>query len=229
MKKMNSATHYLAVLALAFLLTHAQDSAQVPAATTPALSASETVPPDQQATGEQLDKLFEVMRLRQQLQATMKAIPAMIQQQLHAQMDEMYAKLPGGGKPTPDQQAKLEEIMNKYIQRAATLYSPDDMMGDITAGYQRHMSKSDVDAYIAFYSSPAGQRLIHKVNSIISEANKASQELVQEKLQNYADTLTRKLLAFDQENPSQPSTGAPSAPSGGDRPAGGEARPAPKS
>jgi hypothetical protein len=193
MKKMNSATHYLAVLALAFLLTHAQDSAQVPAATTPALSASETVPPDQQATGEQLDKLFEVMRLRQQLQATMKAIPAMIQQQLHAQMDEMYAKLPGGGKPTPDQQAKLEEIMNKYIQRAATLYSPDDMMGDITAVYQRHMSKSDVDAYIAFYSSPAGQHLLDAQPKIMQEYMPVVMGRVQKASANLTNDMTKEL------------------------------------
>ena len=200
MKKMNSATHYLAVLALAFLLTHAQDSAQVPAATTPALSASETVPPDQQATGEQLDKLFEVMRLRQQLQATMKAIPAMIQQQLHAQMDEMYAKLPGGGKPTPDQQAKLEEIMNKYIQRAATLYSPDDMMGDITAVYQRHMSKSDVDAYIAFYSSPAGQHLLDAQPKIMQEYMPVVMGRVQKASANLTNDMTKELGDFIQSS-----------------------------
>ena len=171
MNKMNFLTNFLAALALTFLFTQvqAQALAQAQTAAAPAQSGSETIPQDQQATREQLDRLFEVMRLRQQMQATMKAIPAMIQQHLHSQMNDMYAKLPGGGKPTPEQQAKLEEIMNKYIQRAATLYSPDDMMGDITAVYQRHMSKTDVDAYIAFYSSPAGQHLLDAQPKIMQE------------------------------------------------------------
>jgi hypothetical protein len=195
MNKMNFLTNFLAALALTFLFTQvqAQALAQAQTAAAPAQSGSETIPQDQQATREQLDRLFEVMRLRQQMQATMKAIPAMIQQQLHSQMNDMYAKLPGGGKPTPEQQAKLEEIMNKYIQRAATLYSPDDMMGDITAVYQRHMSKSDVDAYIAFYSSPAGQHLLDAQPKIMQEYMPVVMGRVQKASANLTNDMTKEL------------------------------------
>ena len=202
MNKMNFLTNFLAALALTFLFTQvqAQALAQAQTAATPAQSGSETIPQDQQATREQLDRLFEVMRLRQQMQATMKAIPAMIQQQLHSQMNDMYAKLPGGGKPTPEQQAKLEEIMNKYIQRAATLYSPDDMMGDITAVYQRHMSKTDVDAYIAFYSSPAGQHLLDAQPKIMQEYMPVVMGRVQKASANLTNDMTKELGDFIQSS-----------------------------
>jgi hypothetical protein len=39
---------------------------------------------NQQPTKEQLAKLFEVMRLRQQLQSYLKMMPAMIQQQIQS-------------------------------------------------------------------------------------------------------------------------------------------------
>lgn len=128
-----------------------------------------TIPPDQQATKEQLARLFEVMRLRQQLDTTMKAIPEMIQQQIHTQMSAEYAKLPEGSQPSAEQQAKLEALMKKYMDRAATLYPPEQMMADMTSIYQRHMSKTDVEAYIAFYNTPAGQHLLDAQPVIMQE------------------------------------------------------------
>ncbi len=59
--------------------------------------------------------------------------------------------------------------MGKYIQKAMTIYSAEDMIEDMTAVYQRHLTGADVDAMIAFYSSPAGQHLLDAQPSIMKE------------------------------------------------------------
>ena len=40
------------------------------------------IAPENQATPEQLTKLFEVMRIKQQMQSMRKMVPAMVQQQI---------------------------------------------------------------------------------------------------------------------------------------------------
>ena len=166
----------------------------------------------------QVLNLLTAMGIRETVENSLKNAQQRVKASAHA------AYLKRNPKADAAMLKKLDDVFD-----STPIFGFDDISETLVSVYQKNLDAADVQAGIDFYSSPAGQRLIHKVNSIISEANKASQELVQEKLQNSADTLTRKLLAFDQENPSQPSTGAPSAPSGGDRPAGGEARPAPKS
>jgi len=53
--------------------------AQAPAGQPAASPASATViPPDQQPTKEQLAKLFELIRVREQVQSVLKMMPAMV-------------------------------------------------------------------------------------------------------------------------------------------------------
>jgi len=118
------------------------------------------IPADQQATKEQLAKLFEVMRIRDQMQSMRQIVPAMIQQQIKATMSETEATLSAGKKLTPEQRAAMEKVMNKYVEKAMDLYPPDEMVADMTVLYQQHLSRDDVDGMIAFYSSPAGQHLL---------------------------------------------------------------------
>jgi hypothetical protein len=151
---------------IAFAQTPATHPAQ-PGPKTVATQAS--VPPEQQATREQLTKLFEVMRLRQQFDDMMRALPAVVQQQVRMQMDQLTAKMPGEQKMTPEQQKALDKLMNKYMERTRTLYPADEMIADAISVYQRHMTREDADAYIAFFSSPAGQHLLDAQPVIMKE------------------------------------------------------------
>src|SRR5689334_12046215 len=50
------------------------------------------LPQDQQAPREQIARLFEVMRLRQQMESMMKSLPAMVQQQIQTTSKELTEK-----------------------------------------------------------------------------------------------------------------------------------------
>jgi uncharacterized protein len=127
------------------------------------------IPADQQASKEQLTKLFEVMRMRQQFDSMMKMLPNLVQQQVRAQMEELTSKLPNAKQPTPQQQAALDKLMNKYMEKALTIYPADEMIEDAIGVYQRHMNRTDVEAYIAFFSSPAGQHFLDAQPVIMKE------------------------------------------------------------
>ncbi|MGH9590764.1 MAG: DUF2059 domain-containing protein [Terracidiphilus sp.] len=174
MRKIYASAGLLAICLAPFAARHARagqtsQTAQAAPAGQAADAAQAVVPPDQQATREQLAKLFEVMRLRQQFDSMTKMMPAIVEQQVHAQMAEMTAEMPGGKQLSPQQQAALDKLTAKYLQKASGLYPAEEMIEDAMTVYQRHMSRSDADAYIAFYSSPAGQHLLDAQPVIMKE------------------------------------------------------------
>jgi hypothetical protein len=117
------------------------------------------IPPDDQPSKEQMARLFDAMRLRQQMANMTKTLPAMIQQQVSQQIKSLTANT-SGTPLTAEQQAAVDQLMKKYMERALSLYPPDEMIADLSGIYQRHLSKVDVDGIIAFYSSPAGQHMV---------------------------------------------------------------------
>lgn len=156
----------IAILGLGMAVAPVAVLAQAPAA---AATATSTISVDQQPTKEQLAKLFEVMRLREQMQTVLKQMPAMIQQQMKAQMADMVSKLPGAKQLTPEQQATVDKMMGKYMQKALEIYPVSEMLEDMGSIYQRHLSRTDVDAFIAFYQSPAGEHLLDAQPAIMQE------------------------------------------------------------
>lgn len=168
MKKAYSVMVALGLAFAPFALAQSKAAPSAPASQAPA-GATAVVPADQQATREQLTKLFEVMRLRQQFDSMTKMMPAIVQQEVHQQMEQMAAAIPGGKQLSPQQQTAFDKLTEKYLQKANKLYPTDEMVNDAVAVYQRHMSRSDVDAYITFYSSTPGQHLLDAQPVIMKE------------------------------------------------------------
>ena len=119
-----------------------------------------TIAAADQATPEQLAKLFEVMRVKEQMQSMRQIVPQMVQQQIQTTMKQTEANLPSGTKLTDEQRERMQQVMTKFVGKAMDLYPSDEMLTDMTGIYQKHLSKDDVDGLIAFYSSPAGEHLL---------------------------------------------------------------------
>jgi hypothetical protein len=185
----------IALVSIAAPWPHAQAQSSMPAVSTNEQPVSATpIPEDQQPTKDQLAKLFEVMRLRQQLQSYLTMMPAMIQQQIQTQFKDATSKL--GGEPlTADQQAQLDSVMHKYLEKAVNVVSIDEMLGDMGTVYKRHVSSSDVDAYIAFYQSAAGQHLLDAQPAIMQEYMPLAMDRVKER----SKELTDQMIADIQE------------------------------
>jgi hypothetical protein len=175
--------------------------AQAPAnqfSVSPATPA-EVVPLDQQASREQLAKLFEVMRLRQQFDSLVKMLPDMVAQQVRSQMQEMTARMPNAEKLTADQQAALDKLMQKYMDKARTIYPVDQMIADAITVYQRHMSRQDVESYLAFFSSPPGQHFLDAQPVIMKEYLPLAMQRAQENSRELNAEMAADLEKFVKE------------------------------
>ncbi len=200
--------------ALSSTFVHPQTVQPTAAATpAPAADAPSVVPPDQQATKEQVAKLFEVMHLREQYASMMKMFPAMIQQQMRQQEKETMASLPGGGQDLdPKLQSELNGVVDRYIEKAMSLYPVDEMLDDVAAIYQRHFTREDVDAYIAFYSTPAGQHFLQMTPVIMKEYMPLVMQRTQERSKDLISEMVKELADVTKSitpPAAKPSTPAP--------------------
>jgi hypothetical protein len=127
------------------------------------------VPADQQPTDAQLAKLFEVMRIKEQLATTARMMPQMLQQQIKQQLAEMEKERPTSQPMTDQQREAQAQIMNRFMTRVMGLYPPDEMLADMAAVYKRHLTAEDVDAVTAFYGTPAGQHMLDMTSAVVSE------------------------------------------------------------
>ncbi len=148
------------------------------------------IAPENQATTEQLSKLFEVMRIKQQMQAVKQMVPSMVAQQIQTSMKETMEKLPAGSKPTAEQRERMQQLMTKYVGKSMDLYPTDEMLTDMTTIYQRHLSREDVEGLIAFYNSAPGQHLLD-AQPVISQEY---MPLVMGKVSERSRALTQEMM-----------------------------------
>ncbi|HMG87411.1 MAG TPA: DUF2059 domain-containing protein [Terracidiphilus sp.] len=186
-RSFRSAVALVAVMAAFSAIGSAQATEPAGTATSTQLS---TVAANQEPTKEQLAKLFDVMRIREQMQSMRQIVPGMVSQQIRGAMKQTEADLPAGTKLTPEQHQQMQDVMSKYVGKAMDLYPADEMMADMTTIYQQHLSKDDVDGLIAFYSSPAGQHLLNAQPVIAKEY----MPMVMEKVTERSQAMTKEMM-----------------------------------
>lgn len=203
---MRNVQRFVAIIGVGFTLSSAislgqaitvQPSGQIVQET----PAESTIRPEDQASKEQLAKLFEVMRIREQVQSVRKMVPLMVEGQIQQQSKAIETQM-SHTKMTPEQRAAVEQITRKYVEKAVNIYPVEEMVDDMTSIYQRYLSRDDVDGMIAFYSSQAGQHLLDAQPKIAQEY----MPLVMKRVAERTKGLTAEMMKETEEltRPSQP-------------------------
>jgi hypothetical protein len=178
-----------------------------PPSTAPAAAASTAIPADQQPTKEQLTKLFELMRIKQQISSMTKMMPAMMRQQMQAHVKEMQKNHPELAAMTEEQQQASMNVESKFMEKVVDLYTSDEMIADMEGIYQKHLTRSDVDGIIAFYSSPAGQHMVDMAPVIMQEYVPLMMQRTQERIKPLMDEMSKEMEQI--AKPAAPSTDKP--------------------
>jgi len=207
---MNRASKATVLMGVGLMLFPLALSAQTSAELAPGAPAGlVAIPPEQQATRAQLDNLFEVMHVRDQIAAMAKTMPQVMQKAFSDQVEQMEKEHPEMTPGTEEQKQTAAKIMGKYMTRVMTLYPPDEMIEDMASLYQKHLSARDVDAMIGFYSSPAGQDMLAMVPVIMKEYMPMVMKKMQERIQPAVDELTKERA--EALKPKVPSADQPSS------------------
>ncbi len=132
--------------------------------------------PSDQPTHDDMMKMFEVLRVRQQTEGVMKTMLAQMKQQIEGDIEKRYPSL------SQESKQKIEKMINDSVN----LYPVSEMLEDLTPVYQKHLTKTDVDAIIGFYSSSAGQHFLDQMPTMTQEAMQVMLAKLQARSAEYA-------------------------------------------
>jgi uncharacterized protein len=124
---------------------------------------------DTPASKEQIEKLFEVMDIRQQTVAMMGSMQQQMQTITAQTIQTRYPQI------TRAEMVRLNQISEQTLEK----FPVDAMLSDMIPIYQKHLNQADVDAMIVFYSSPTGKKLMQQLPQITQEAIQVSYQRMQ--------------------------------------------------
>ena len=121
-------------------------------------------------TDAQVDRLLAATRARSLVEGMLAQIETTQKQSL----DTAFA----GQKVTPEQRAKADRAMTLLAQRIREGMAWEKLLPIYRRIYANSLDSADVDAMIAFYETPAGQRLIERMPTVMQQSMSEVQGLL---------------------------------------------------
>ncbi|MGB7844143.1 MAG: DUF2059 domain-containing protein [Candidatus Acidiferrum sp.] len=138
-----------------------------------AFSAAQQNPADAPASKEDIEKYLQVMHSKEMMTKMVDAMSKPMHEMVHQQYLRDKERLPA------DFEARVNKIMDDQFKN----FPWDEMLEAMVPVYQKHLTKGDVDALVAFYSTPTGQRLIQELPAITAEASQQMMPLLQKNME----------------------------------------------
>src|ERR1700722_11134473 len=124
-----------------------------------AATYAQQTPADAPASKDDINRLLDVMHSRDMMATVMNMMAKQISPMVHQQVSQNH-DLP------PDAEARI----NKMVQDMYKNFPVEDLIQAMIPVYQRHFTKGEIDAVVAFYSSPAGQKFLKEMPAITQES-----------------------------------------------------------
>lgn len=115
--------------------------------------------PSAPATREDIEHYLNLVHSQQMMQQMLAAMTGPMHKMVHDQYSKNQDKLPA------DFEQREMRVLDEMFQNMPV----KEMLEAMVPVYQRHLTKGDVAALVAFYSSPTGQKMLHDLPSIMSE------------------------------------------------------------
>lgn len=169
----------------------------------PAMFAEQTAQTELPPTAAEVMKFFEVMHVRETSLAMIQAE----QNQVKIMVQDMFKKqIPDA---TPEQQQKFQHIMDGAINDIFKDYPVEDILRDMVPVYQHHLTESDLNAVVAFYSSPVGQKLRRETPAMATEAMRISYARLQPRIEDMMKNMDARVKEMaTEEKKARPGQGS---------------------
>ncbi len=124
------------------------------------------------ASREDVQKLFDVMQVRQQMRLTLDVVMKQQREMVHETLKR--------NDPTITE-ARLTNYDNEMDAMLKDM-PVDGMLDDMIPIYQKHFNNTDIAAMTTFYASPTGQKALHEMPALTSESMQASYGRMQKQM-----------------------------------------------
>jgi hypothetical protein len=153
---------------------------------------------DTPASKEDIQKLFDVMQIHQQMHQVMDAMMKQQSAMIHETLKQRY----------PQTSADRIARADRMIQDTMKDLPMDAILDDMIPIYQKHFSKTDIAAMSTFYASPTGQKMMQEMPALTSESMQASYARMQKQM----DTIRQRAEQIVKEDQEKPKTAPATTP-----------------
>ncbi len=168
----------------------------------PVFGSAQQAAADAPASKEDIERYFQVMHLRDTMKQMTDMMTKQMRQMTHAQISKDAANLP----------SDFETRMNKMVEDQLKDFPMEEMLQAMIPVYQKHWTKGDVDAMVAFYSTPTGQKVLRELPATMAEGMQAITPIMQKRMngvmarvqQEVAQTLKDSKVKSGQNSPATP-------------------------
>ena len=144
-------------------------------------AVAQQVADDAPATKADVEKYLEVSHARNMTKQMVQAMSKPMHQMIHEQFDKDKDKLPA------DFEARMNRVMDDMMQGMPF----DEMLTAMEPAYQRNFTHGDITALTVFYGSPAGQRILAQMPTIMAESMQDMMPI----MQRYMASMQEKMMA----------------------------------
>jgi hypothetical protein len=86
----------------------------------------------------------------------------------------------------------------------------DEITQAMIPAYQKHFTKSDIDAMNAFYSSPVGQKVLQQLPVVMQEGSQAAMPILSRYITEWKDRMQQDLKEMEKDSPRKNDPAPPS-------------------
>ena len=151
-------------------------------------------PADQPATKADVERYLDAIHSHDMLNQMVEAMAKPMHNMVHEQYLQDKDKLP------PDFEERMTKMMDDMLKNIPW----DDMMKATVPVYQKHLTKGDIDALVAFYSSPTGQKMLHEMPALMAESMEAMMPIIQGHITNVTTRMQTEMADMVKNPPTAP-------------------------
>jgi uncharacterized protein len=152
-------------------------------------------------TREEVLKLFDLLQITKTMDAVINATK---QQSMEIAEQMIRERMPN---ITPEQKKQFTGMVDEVMREALGTAAINEMLAATIPVYQHHLTKADLDAMVAFYSSPVGQKILHEQPAMVQESMVASagiQQRIARSMFQKIDERVAKMAEADKEKGKKP-------------------------
>ncbi len=153
---------------------------------------------DQPATKQDIERYLEVMHTRDLMKSIMDTMSKQMRQILHEQLQKM-----------PNLPLDFEEQMNQRNDEMLKNFPVEELLQATVPVYQKHFTKGDIEALIAFYSGPTGQKLLKEMPAITQEAMQASMGVMRKFMDQAMRQVQERIAQLQKNSPANEKKNSP--------------------
>ncbi len=153
------------------------------------LTAALAQQPDPPSTRDDIQRLFTTMRVQEQMRTTMETMIAQQREMIGQMLRKRNRRVSG---------EDIDEVADS-AQEFLKDFPLDDLVENMIPVYQKHLTRADVNAMIAFYSSPTGQKLLREQSGMAAESMQAVSARVQTALKQAMERAEQKAKEMDDQ------------------------------